>query len=584
MMKFLSGDEAVAQGAYEAGLQFAASYPGTPATEVLEYLAKFADVDAQWSVNEKVAFEVALASAIAGKRSLYSSKHVGLNVAMDPLMTSAYTGVNAGFIVVVADDPGIHSSQNEQDTRIFSRAAKIPMLEPANPLECYQYAPIAFKISEDFDTPVMIRLTTRVAHTKENISTAGTRNIAQRDFKIDAAKYVMVPGNAYRKHLALEAKLLRLKEYSNRTLLNSIELNRRSIGFIASGVSYLYVKEMYPEASVLKLGMPFPFPDKKAKEFASGVKRLFVVEELEPFIEEELVRLGIRKAKAKDPSFRIGELRPEFMPRIVAGKKKIEAEPTSRKPVLCPGCPHRAVFIALKSLKATVAGDIGCYTLGALPPLGALHSCLCMGTGVTFFDGFSRALGNNVVGVIGDSTFVHSGITGLVNAAYNRTKGVIIILDNSTTAMTGSQPHPATGMTAKGTQTKKLILEDLCKACGADHVDVIDPFRISELKALIKQRLNEASLSIIIARSPCRLIERSRSEAPHFDASKCKKCYQCLAVNCPAIFKTQDGLIGINAQTCTGCDVCVSACSFGALIKPKSRSPDQKPENRPQDL
>ncbi|HOU36641.1 MAG TPA: indolepyruvate ferredoxin oxidoreductase subunit alpha [Candidatus Omnitrophota bacterium] len=571
MIEFLAGDEALAQGAYEAGLQFAASYPGTPATEVLEYLAKLPDVDAQWSVNEKVAFEVALASAIAGKRSLYSSKHVGLNVAMDPLMTSAYTGVNAGFIVVISDDPGIHSSQNEQDTRIFSRVAKIPMLEPSSPLECYQYAPAAFKISEDFDTPVMIRLTTRVAHTKENIAVSGKRKAAQKEFRIDVPKYVMVPRNAYKKHIILEKKLARLRKYSNKTPLNSIELNKRSIGFITSGVSYLYVKETYPDASVLKLGMPYPFPDEKIREFASKVKKVFVIEELEPFLEEELQRLGVR-AKAKSSSFRIGELRPESIPAIVAGKKKVEEEPTSRKPVLCPGCPHRGVFSVLRSLKLTVAGDIGCYTLGALPPLGALHSCLCMGTGVTFFDGFSRALGNNVVGVIGDSTFVHSGITGLVNAAYNRTKGVIIILDNSTTAMTGSQPHPATGLTARGEQTKKLVLEDLCRACGADFVDVIDPFKTAELKALVKQRLDGKALSVIIARYPCRLIDRTRAAAPKIDASKCKKCYQCLAVNCPAISRTEDGFIAIDAQTCTGCNVCVNACSFGALIKHQIRS------------
>ncbi|MFA5099959.1 MAG: thiamine pyrophosphate-dependent enzyme [Candidatus Omnitrophota bacterium] len=565
-IKFLSGNEALAQGAYEAGLHFAASYPGTPATEILEYLSKFPDVDAQWSVNEKVAFEVALASAIAGRRSLYASKHVGLNVAMDPLMTSAYIGVNAGFIVVVADDPGIHSSQNEQDTRLFARVAKVPLLEPSNPVECYQYAALALKISEDFDTPVIIRLTTRVSHTKENISIDGRHAIPQKEFKINIPKNVMVPRNAYKKHIELEAKLLKLKAYADKTLLNSVELNDRKAGFITSGVSYLYVKEMYPDASILKLGMPYPFPEKKILEFASKVRKIFVIEELEPFIEEELQRLRI-KAKAKDPSFRVGELRPELIPAIVKGKAKEEAEPTSRKPVLCPGCSHRAVFSALKSLKVTVTGDIGCYTLGALPPLGALHSCLCMGGGVTFFEGFTKALGGNVVGVIGDSTFVHSGITGLVNAAYNRAKGVVIILDNSTTAMTGSQPHPATGVTIKGEPTKKLILEDLCISCGADTVDVVVPFQVDELKALIKRRLAEKKLSVIIARFPCRLIERNKAAMPAFHQDKCKKCYLCLAVNCPAITKRDDGFIAIDERICTGCNVCVHACSFQALTK-----------------
>jgi indolepyruvate ferredoxin oxidoreductase, alpha subunit len=343
-------------------------------------------------------------------------------------------------------------------------------------------------------------------------------------------------------------------------------LNDRKIGFITSGVSYLYVKEMYPDASILKLGMPYPFPEKKIREFASKVKKLYVIEELEPFIEEELQRLGI-KAKAKDPSFRVGELRPELIPAIVKGQKKDEAVSTSRKPVLCPGCSHRAVFSVLKSLKVTVTGDIGCYTLGALPPLAALHSCLCMGGGVTFFEGFTKALGGNVVGVIGDSTFVHSGITGLVNAAYNQAKGVIIILDNSTTAMTGSQPHPATGVTIKGEPTKKLILEDLCAACGADTVDVIVPFQVNELKALVKQRLEEKKLSVIIARFPCRLIERNKAAMPVFEQDKCKKCYLCLSVNCPAITKRDDGFIKINERICTGCNVCVHACSFQALKK-----------------
>jgi indolepyruvate ferredoxin oxidoreductase, alpha subunit len=565
-IKFLSGDEALAQGAYEAGLHFAAGYPGTPATEVIEYLAQFPDVDAQWSVNEKVAFEVSLASALAGRRSIYASKHVGLNVAMDPFMTSAYVGVNAGFIVVVADDPGIHSSQNEQDTRLFARVAKVPLLEPANPVECYQFAAIAFRISEQFDTPVMIRLTTRVAHTKENIAVGSRHAVPQKEFKINIPKHVMVPRNAYTKHIELEARLLRLKEYGERTLLNSVELNDRKIGFITSGVSYLYAKEMYPDASFLKLGMPYPFPEKKIREFASKVRKLIVIEELEPFIEDELQRLGI-KAKAKDPSFRVGELRPETVPAIVKGKKKIEAEATSRKPVLCPGCSHRAVFSVLKSLKVTVTGDIGCYTLGSLPPLSALHTCLCMGGGVTFFEGFTKALGGNVVGVIGDSTFVHSGITGLVNAAYNRAKGVIVILDNSTTAMTGSQPHPATGVTIKGESTRKLILEDLCAACGADTVDVILPFQVNEMKALIQRRLEEKKLSVVIARFPCRLIERNKAAMPAFEQDKCRKCYLCLSVNCPAITRRDDGFIAINERICTGCSVCVHACSFQALTK-----------------
>lgn len=565
-VSFLSGDEALARGAYESGLEFAASYPGTPATEVLEYLAKLPEVDAQWSVNEKVAFEVAFSSAVAGRRSLYSSKHVGLNVAMDPLMTSAYMGVNAGFLVVSADDPGIHSSQNEQDTRLFSRLAKIPLLEPSNPAECYGFASEALRLSEEFDTPVMIRLTTRVAHTKENIPVGERSAVPRKEFKINAAKNVMVPRNAYKRRIEIEKRLSALKDYSETTGLNRIEDGGKDIGFITGGVSYLYAKEMYPGASFLKLGMPFPLPEEKIRRFCSGVKKVFVIEELEPFIEDQVRMLGIKNVEAKDPSFRIGELRPEYIPVIVNGGKKIESEPTSRKPVLCPGCPHRGVFSALRSLKVVVNGDIGCYTLGALPPLGALHTCLCMGGGVTFFEGFSKALGPNVVGVVGDSTFVHSGITGLINAAYNKTSGVIFILDNSTTAMTGSQNHPATGTTAKGERSKKLVLEDLCAVCGADSVDVVDPFDPG-LKALVKKRLDERKLSVIIARFPCRLIEKRRDPAPGYIAEKCKKCYLCLSINCPAIVKTDDGLVKINESVCVGCNLCVQTCSFGALVK-----------------
>lgn len=568
---FLSGDQALARGAYEAGLAHAASYPGTPATEILEYLARFDQVHSQWSVNEKVAFEVALAAAIAGLRSLYSSKHVGLNVAMDPLMTSAYVGVNAGFVVVSADDPGIHSSQNEQDNRLFARVARIPLLEPSSPAEAYQAAKLGLELSERFDTPVMIRLTTRVAHTKENVKTGPRREMPRKEFRINVPKCVMVPANAYRRHIELEKRLLKLKAYAERSPLNRIELNDRRLGFITAGPAYLYVRETYPDASALKLGMSFPFPEKKIREFARRVKQLYVIEELEPFLEEELARLGIR-CKARHPSWRIGELRPESIPQIVAGKPKKETPSSARKPVLCPGCPHRAVFSVLKKVKAVVAGDIGCYTLGALPPLSSLHSCLCMGGGVTFFEGLGRGLGKDVVGVIGDSTFVHSGITGLINCAYNRARGLVIILDNSTTAMTGSQPHPATGITIKGTPTKKLILEDVCRSCGADNVDVRDPFDVRGLEALVRQRMQEDALSVIIARSPCKLIDRSRSAAPALDAAKCKKCMLCLGINCPALTKRTDPVSGevsvaLDPSLCTGCNLCVAICPAGALVK-----------------
>lgn len=562
-MQFLSGDEALAQGAYEQGLKVACSYPGTPATEVLEYLSRFPEVDAQWSVNEKVAFEIALGASIAGLRSIYSSKHVGLNVAMDPLMTSAYTGVNAGFIVVFADDPGIHSSQNEQDSRIFAKAAKIPLLEPASPAEAREYARAAFGISEKFDTPVMIRLTTRVAHTKENVRILPRIDLPDKGLTVDIGKYVMVPGNAYRKHIELEKKLLLLREFGERSKLNTVEMLDTRIGFITSGISYQYIKEMFPGASVLKVGMSFPFPEATVKEFSKKVKQLYVIEELEPFLEEQVRLAGIR-CKGKPLSYRIGELRPEYLPLIVKGIEKQEAPVTSRKPVLCAGCPHRATFWALKKVKAVVAGDIGCYTLGAMAPLSSLHSCLCMGGGVTVFEGFRKA-SKNVVGVIGDSTFVHSGITGLINLAYNGTKGVLMILDNSTTAMTGSQPHPATGMTVKGLTNKRLSLEQLCAACGADTVDVVNPFNVKALEELIRTRMAEEKLSVIISRSPCKLVDKARRQAPAVDKDKCRKCGACLTLNCPGLSKAEDGTVAINTQLCSGCNLCAGVCSFGAI-------------------
>ncbi len=504
----LSGNEALAYGAYEAGLGVACAYPGTPSTEILETLAQFKDIDAQWSVNEKVAYEVALGAAVSGVRSLFACKHVGLNVAMDPLMTSSYTGVNAGFVIVVADDPGMHSSQNEQDTRWVAIYSKMPLLEPSSPAEAKEYVQEAFKISERFDTPVMVRMTTRVSHTKEDVPLGKREVPKKRSLERNAAKYVMVPGHAYQRHIFVEKRLGKLKTLAERTRLNRIEPGDGKLGFITSSVSYQYLKDVYPDASYLKLGMSYPFCDDKIKAFAKTVKKLFVVEELDPFLEEHVKTLGI-KFKAKDPSFRIGELTPELMPEIVAGRVKKEKRAAKRKPRLCAGCAHWASFAALKKMDAYVAGDIGCYTLASLPPTSALHSCLCMGAGVTWHEGWRKGAPNKkIVGVVGDSTFVHSGVTGLINAVYNRAKGVVLILDNSTTAMTGGQQHPATGLTIRNEPTKQLILEDLCRACGVDNVDVIDPMNVKQFDALLKKRVNEDALSVIISRRPCRLIKR----------------------------------------------------------------------------
>jgi len=563
-MFFLSGDEALAQGAYEAGLRVAASYPGTPASEILEYLSQFPEVDAQWSINEKVAYEVALSAAISGQRSLFAAKHVGLNVAMDALMTSAYTGVNAGFVVVSADDPGIHSSQNEQDNRRIAQMAKIPLIEPTSPRESYKFIKIAFEISEKYDTPVLVRITTRIAHTKENIILGRREEVSQKEYKTDIPKYVMVPRNAMQRHLILEKKLIKLETFSNKTSLNQIEIKNKSLGFITSGVSYLYAKEMYPESSFLKLGMSYPFPKDKVRKFAEQIKSIYCLEELEPFIEENLRMLNI-KFKTKDATFRTGELRPELIPEIVSGKKKKEEPHTSRKPVMCPGCMHRSIFWLLKKLKLTVTGDIGCYTLGALAPLGSLHTCLCMGASISFFEGFKKSLHKDVVGVIGDSTFIHGGIPALINLSYNKTKGLIIILDNGTTAMTGNQPHPGTGATIKNEKTTQLKLEDICRACGADQVVVMDPFNIKACEMLIKESVNAPVLTVLIARSLCRLNVREKNDPPKFEKEKCKKCYLCTTINCPAIIKTEDGFITINLSTCVGCNLCADVCAFNAI-------------------
>ncbi|NLL12015.1 MAG: indolepyruvate ferredoxin oxidoreductase subunit alpha [Fibrobacter sp.] len=564
-IQFLSGDEALGRGAYEAGLGVACAYPGTPSTEILEYLSKYSEVDSQWSVNEKVAFEVALGAAIGGVRSLYASKHVGLNVAMDPLMTASYTGINAGFVIVVCDDPGLHSSQNEQDTRWVSIYGKLPMIEPSSPSEAYRFIKEAFQISEQFDTPVLFRMTTRVAHSKEGVQIAVRTENEKKALPMDISKYVMVPGNAFKRHILVEKRMENLSKYAETTTLNSLETGNSGIGFLTSGVSYHYIKEMFPDASVLKLGFTYPFCDSKIREFSRDLKELYIVEELDPFIEEHVKTLGI-PFKTKENSYRIGELQPQDIPRIVEGLPRTEVKSTARKPVLCRGCPHRFVFTILKRLKVTVAGDIGCYTLGATPPLSALHTCICMGAGITVHEGLRRAHPDQkIIGVIGDSTFIHSGITGLINAVYNNMKGLIIILDNSTTAMTGGQNHPGTGQTITGQKAPRLLLEEICKSCGVTNVDVLTPFKFKELESLIRQRLAEDALSVIIAREPCRLIERRRSPAPEYVQSKCKKCGLCLSIDCPGVVKTEDGYITIDQETCAGCNLCVEICSPKAL-------------------
>lgn len=562
---FLSGNEAIAWGARAAGVKFASAYPGTPSTDILETMGTFTDIEAQWAVNEKVAYEAAFGACIAGSRSLTACKHVGLNVAMDPLMTTAYSGVNAGFVVVVADDPGMHSSQNEQDTRRVAPYAKIPLLEPSSPAEAYYFIQQAFDISEKFDVPVMVRLTTRISHTKESFEEGTPLKIEQRPLMKDPKKFVMIPGHARPRHVDLEKRLLALTEYAESTELNRIELKKTKHGFIVSGVSALYAKEAYPDASFLTLGMSFPFPIKKIKEFANKVENLYVIEELEPFLEEALQRAGISFI-AKKASWRCGELNPQSVIDIVEQKERKIKETKARRPLLCAGCPHRPAFYSLKKAGVYVTGDIGCYTLGALEPLAALHTQICMGASIPFFEGMGKMQKEQkTVAVIGDSTFFHTGINGLVSASYNGAKGVVIIMDNAITAMTGGQQNPGSGVTLQGKKNKKISLEKLCLAAGVDHVDVVDPYDMQKFEVLLQQRLEEDCLSVIIARGPCKMVDRSRGPVMRIDQEKCKKCGKCLGIDCPVISKSEDGSIHIDEDLCVGCGLCAQVCPFDAI-------------------
>ena len=563
---FLSGNEAVAWGAKAAGVCFASGYPGTPSTEILETLAGFDGLEAQWAVNEKVAYEAAFGACLGGKRALTAFKHVGLNVAMDPLMTTAYSGVNAGFLVVVADDPGMYSSQNEQDTRRVAPYAKVPLIEPSSPVEAYRYIAEAYRISEEFDIPVLFRITTRISHTKESFEIDLNREVPTRSLQRNPPKYVMIPGHARLRHLDLEKRLLRLKAYAEHTALNRAEIKDRKMGFIVSGVSALYTREAYPNASILTLGMSFPLPIKKIKAFAKKVKKLYVIEELEPFLEEQLKQEAI-KVTAKKPSWRCGELSVHAVKRIVAGRDRDDHPQKARRPLLCPGCPHRPAFHTLKKCRFFVAGDIGCYTLGALEPLASLHTQICMGASVPFFEGISKtALDQKVIAVIGDSTFIHTGLSGLISAAYNNTKGVVVIMDNAITAMTGAQVNPTTGVTLQGKVVKKLSLEDLCKAANVDSVDVIDPYDMEGFEKLLKTRSQEDKLSVIIARHPCKIVDRSRKPPFKIDSVACKKCGLCLKLDCPAILEDKDGNLSIDPVTCVGCELCVKVCKLNAVL------------------
>lgn len=574
--KLLIGNEAVARGLYEAGLRVASSYPGTPSTEITECIAKYDDVYSEWAPNEKVAMEVAAGAAIAGARSFCAMKHVGLNVAADPLFTASYTGINAGMVIAVADDPGMHSSQNEQDSRHYAKAAKVMMLEPSDSEECLQYAKLAFDLSEQFDTPVILRLTTRVAHSRSLVHVSERDEKALKEYKKDPMKYVMMPGMAIKKHVVVEQRILDQISWAETAEINTVEYNSTEIGVITSGISYQYAKEALGEnASYLKLGCVYPLPVQKIKDFTAKCKKVYVLEELDPFIEEHCKQNGI-EVIGKEAFTLQGEYSQSLIAKVILGKEDAflatDLDIPARPPVLCAGCPHRGLYYALKKLNVTVSGDIGCYTLGALAPLGMMDTCICMGASVSALHGRNKADEQNAkksVAVIGDSTFMHSGVTGLINIAYNQSNSTVIILDNSITGMTGHQDNPTTGKTIKGDPTTAVSLEMLAKAVGIDRVRVIDPYNLAECEQVIREEVEADAPSVIISRRPCALLKYVKHNPPmKVNAEKCVGCKMCMKIGCPAISMKEKKSV-IDFTQCVGCAVCSQLCKFGAIEEGK---------------
>ncbi len=568
------GNQAVAEGLHDCGLGVVSSYPGTPSTEITEFLAKFDDIHSEWAPNEKVACEVAFGASLAGARSACAMKHVGLNVAADPLFTLSYTGVNGGLVICVADDPAMHSSQNEQDSRHYAMASKVPMLEPSDSMEAYTFAKKAFELSEKYDTPVLLRMCTRIAHSQSIVETGEKEPVVLKDYEKNPAKYIMMPGNAIKRHPFVEERTLALQKMAENCEFNTVEMNSDEIGIITSGCSYLYVKEvMGNSASILKIGMPYPLPVELIKEFASKVKTLYVIEELDPFIENHVKSLGI-KCIGKEKFSLLGEFSQATIAKAfgVEENESVSADSVipNRPPMMCAGCPHRGLFYTLAKNKITALGDIGCYTLGAVPPLNALDSTLCMGASISGLHGFNVARGAEAekksVAVIGDSTFMHSGMTGLVNVAYNATNSTVIILDNSITGMTGHQQNPTTGYNIKGDPAAKVDLEALCHALGINRVRVVDPYDLKACKEAVLEELAVEEPSVIISRRPCVLLKSVKHEAPlKVDADKCKSCKRCMTLGCPAI-SMKNGKAKIDNTLCVGCNVCKQLCAFDAII------------------
>ncbi len=585
MKVLMSGNEAIARGVYEAGVRFAAAYPGTPSTEILEEFSRYEGVYAEWSPNEKVAVEVAIGAALAGEKALAVMKHVGVNVAADPIFTVSYTGTNGALVIVSADDPSLHSSQNEQDNRNYAKFAKIPMLEPADAQEAKEFVKLAFAISEKFDTPVFLRSTTRVSHSKSLVTL--TEPLPHQDktaITYKPEKFVMVPALARLRRIEVEKRLVKLRDFAETFSENKMEINDQDVGIITAGMPYNYAKDVFPNYSYLKLGMVYPLPEKLICEFAAMVKKIFVVEELDPFLEEQIKAMGI-KVIGKE----IFPYTNEFDPGIIENAITKATKPStasvqnipSRPPNLCPGCPHRGLFYTLGKMKVFVTGDIGCYTLSFMKPLEGLHSCICMGASIGMAHGMSKALKEKgkgkIVGVIGDSTFIHSGITPLLNMAYNKSNALIIICDNSTTAMTGMQEHPGTGYTLLGEKTKQLDLKVLVSALCIDNIRIIDPYDLKETRSAIKEELAKDGPSVIISQRPCVLFKRAKlknKRALKIDPDKCTGCKVCLGLGCPPISwqkiekkegSKREGISVIDENLCTGCDLCRQICKFEAI-------------------
>ena len=566
------GNEAIARGAYEAGVKLSSAYPGTPSTEISEYLAKYDEIYTEWAPNEKVATEVAIGASFSGVRSLACMKHVGLNVASDPLYTFAYTGVNGGSVIVVADDPGLASSQNEQDTRMVARSAHVPVLEPSDSQEAKDFVKIAYEISEKYDTPVILRTTTKLAHSQSAVELCERVEVTDKEYSRNVAKYVMMPASAIGRHLVVEDRENRLAKDAAALSINKMEMGDTKVGFITAGIAYQYVKEVCPNASILKLGLTNPLSKELIADFCSKVETVYVFEELEPVIEEQVRAWGFNVI-GKEVFTRQGEYSANLLKRVLFGNDDSvfeKQEAPNRPPILCPGCPHRSVYSVLNKLKIHASGDIGCYTLGAVPPLGVVDTCVCMGASISALHGMEKGKGKNYiknwVAVIGDSTFLHTGVNSLINLVYNKSTATVMILDNRTTGMTGHQDHAATGKTLKGEETYAIDLAELCRAIGVKNVIEVNAFDTKELERIVKESTQSDELTVIITKAPCVLLKGQKfPNVCKANPEACKKCGMCLKIGCPAITKNADGTIKIDQTMCNGCGLCKSYCKFNAI-------------------